>query len=163
MKDHETQGRGLFISALGYFAFLQSEGIWGLLCKLTMFCAIPTVSRDSSRNREHGWDFIGSRIALEAPGEGKEYRSKKKGFNGQDNNPPLLCLFLWPESLCLCLFSPFFLSFLSRGHFFLWFSTSLWITFSWLLIKLYLENLPRLPSPAVKLTTPSLSQFQKSP
>lgn len=117
MKDHETQGRGLFITALGYFAFLKSKGIWGLLCRLAMSCATLTVSRHSSRGREYGWDFAGSRLASEAHGEGKEYRSKKKGFSGQDNNSPHLCLSLGPESFCLSV-SPFFLSFLSRGHLF---------------------------------------------
>lgn len=111
MKDHETQGRGLFISALGYFAFLQSKGIWGLLCRLAMSYASPTVSRDSSRDRVYGWDFAGSQLASEGHGEEKEYRSKKKAFSGQDNNHPHLCLPLGPEScfclsLCLSLFPP---------------------------------------------------------
>ena len=66
MKDHEAQGRGVFISALGYFDFLQSKGTWGLLCRLAMSCAIPTVSGDASRDGGCGRDLVGSQVASEA-------------------------------------------------------------------------------------------------
>jgi len=102
MKDHETQGRGLFISALGYFAFLQSRGIWGLLCRLAVSCASPTVSRDSSRDRVCGWEFVGSQLTSEPHGKEKRYKSKKKAFSDQDNDHPHLCLPLGSES-CFCL------------------------------------------------------------
>lgn len=66
VKDHETQCRGVFISALGHTAFLQSRGIWGLLCRLAMSCAILAVPIECSRDGERGWDLVGSLLALEA-------------------------------------------------------------------------------------------------
>lgn len=127
-------GRGLFIWALGYFAFLQSKGIWGLFCRLAMSCAIPTVSRDSSKDGVW-WGLHGkSAFIRSTSGKRKNIELRKKAFSGQDNNSLHLCLSLG-QTLVSAYLSPL------TSQFFLE-VTSLYFSgdcISWLLIRLYHE------------------------
>lgn len=108
-----------FISALGYFAFLQSKGIWGLFGRLAMSCAIPTVSRDSSKDGECGWDHGKSAFIRSTEGKRKKIELRKKSFQWSRQQLSHISLFLWGHSrdscFCLCL-SPSYLPVLCGGH-----------------------------------------------
>lgn len=103
MKDHETQGRGLFILVLGYFAFLQSRGILGLLYRLAMSCAIPTESRDSSRVENVAGTLWEVGLHQKHIGKRRNEELGKKAFSGQEINSCHFFISLGPNRLLFLL------------------------------------------------------------